>query len=67
TGEWLQDKGLLLIADESFRLTEKGRHLATRLLDKAIEHEQQAMSCLNAEQQQMLKDSLGALQKGFVG
>jgi len=67
TGEWLQDKGLLLVADENFRLTEKGQHLATRLLDKAIEHEQQAMSCLNAEQQQMLKDSLGALQKGFVG
>ncbi len=67
TGEWLQDKGLLTVSDEGFRLTDKGQQLATQLLDKAIEHERQAMSCLSADQQQVLKESLRLLQKGFAG
>jgi len=65
TGEWLQDKGLLQVEGSSFRLTEKGQQLATQLLDKAIEHEQQVMSCLSTEQQGALKESLRLLQKGL--
>jgi len=63
TGEWLKEKALLELEGSCFRLTEKGQQLATQLLDKAIEHEQKAMSCLSAEQQKTLKESLRLLQQ----
>ncbi len=63
TGDWLQEKGLLLVGDEGFRLTEKGQELAAKLLDRAIEHEQKLMSVLSTEQQHVLKQSLSLLQE----
>ncbi|MBP0048938.1 flavin reductase [Marinobacterium sp. AK62] len=66
TGEWLQEKGLLNVTEKGFLLTEKGRQLAAQLLDKAIEHERQAMACLSDEEQQILKASLKRLQQGFA-
>lgn len=67
TGEWLQEKGLLEVNDQGFRLTDKGQQLAAQLLDKAVEHEQKTVACLSSEQQQALKEGLKLLQQSFAG
>lgn len=66
TGEWLQDKGLLQVEDNLFQLTKKGLDLAKQLLDKAVKHEQQVLSCLTSDQQQVLKESLKTLQNNVI-
>jgi flavin reductase (DIM6/NTAB) family NADH-FMN oxidoreductase RutF/DNA-binding MarR family transcriptional regulator len=63
TGEWLQEKGLItVINNDSFQLTEKGQQLATRMLEMAIEHEQNIFFTLDDSEQEMFKSMLNRIQ-----
>ncbi|MBA4501355.1 flavin reductase [Marinobacterium marinum] len=65
TGEWLREKGLASLSEDSIRLTDTGRQLAERLLDMAIEHERKVLSALSSQEQAVLKEMLQRVQNGI--
>lgn len=66
TGEWLQEKGLLAMLDnKALQATEKGKKLASDMLDMAIEHEKRVLSTLDSAEQKMFKSMLERVQKSI--
>lgn len=61
TAEWLQDKGLVELIDDSFRLLPEGVVLAEKLLKLAKQHEAEVLSALSEEQSLALKKGLKAV------